>query len=329
MLQIAEVEDLRGRHVIGSDGARIGKIDEVYLDDQSGQPEWALVNTGLFGLRSSFVLLTGATADGDDIVVPFDKATVKDAPSIDPDGALSPQEEATLFSHYGRDDYEAGAPAAAAAPSADEPTGAADADAGPSASLAAARIEREAATGHDATAVEGIERTQDELDEERRGPEGPTGRTENEDPVPPDGGPPPRQDHEAAPGAAGAAPAAGEDGFEVARDDVPKPPGAPDGHEDPTAAGVPKPAGAPDVERHRGEHWEDEALSERGNATATPEHGPTHEPSERDALEAPESPDASGPGGTTTSGRSRLRKYVSEGSGSAEGPGAPDPSRDH
>jgi uncharacterized protein (TIGR02271 family) len=104
-----DVQDWNGRNLVGSDGSKIGKIDAIYLDDHSGEPEWALVNTGLFGTRSSFVPISGASASGDGVSVPFDKDKVKGAPSIDEDGHLSPQEEAELYRYYGRDDYERGA----------------------------------------------------------------------------------------------------------------------------------------------------------------------------------------------------------------------------
>jgi uncharacterized protein (TIGR02271 family) len=101
-----DVQDWNGRNLVGSDGSKIGKIDAIYLDDHSGEPEWALVNTGLFGTRSSFVPISGASASGDDVTVPFDKDKVKGAPSIDEDGHLSPQEEAELYRYYGRQDYD-------------------------------------------------------------------------------------------------------------------------------------------------------------------------------------------------------------------------------
>jgi uncharacterized protein (TIGR02271 family) len=101
-----DVQDWNGRNLVGSDGSKIGKIDAIYLDDHSGEPEWALVNTGLFGTRSSFVPISGASASGDGVNVPFDKDKVKGAPSIDEDGHLSPQEEAELYRYYGRDDYD-------------------------------------------------------------------------------------------------------------------------------------------------------------------------------------------------------------------------------
>jgi len=79
----------------------IGSIDAIYLDDQTGQPEWALVNTGLFGTKSSFVPLAQATRTGDNVRVPYDKRLIKDAPRVDVDQHLSEAEEQQLWRHYG------------------------------------------------------------------------------------------------------------------------------------------------------------------------------------------------------------------------------------
>ena len=98
-----DVLALRGRDLYGSDGEKLGKIEEIYLDTDTDQPEWALVTTGMFGTKQSFVPLQDMTQDGGTATVPFDKATVKDAPNVDPDGRLSEREEAELYRHYGRD----------------------------------------------------------------------------------------------------------------------------------------------------------------------------------------------------------------------------------
>jgi hypothetical protein len=103
MPDIDTVRTWEGRTLVDRDGSRIGSIEALYLDDQTGQPEWALVNTGLFGTRSSFVPLTQATQAGDDVRVPYDKQLVKDAPRIDPDHHLSEAEERQLWRHYGLD----------------------------------------------------------------------------------------------------------------------------------------------------------------------------------------------------------------------------------
>jgi hypothetical protein len=69
----------------------------IYVDDQSGQPEWALVNTGLFGTKSTFVPLAQANPSGDQVQVPYEKQLIKDAPRMDPDGHLSEAEEQRLW----------------------------------------------------------------------------------------------------------------------------------------------------------------------------------------------------------------------------------------
>src|SRR5215212_6748966 len=93
----------RGEDLYDANGEKIGKVEEIYLDAQSGEPEWALVNTGMFGTKSSFVPLQGASQNGDTLQVPYDNAQVKDAPKVDPDGELSQSQESELYAHYGLD----------------------------------------------------------------------------------------------------------------------------------------------------------------------------------------------------------------------------------
>jgi uncharacterized protein (TIGR02271 family) len=92
----------RGNNVLGSDGEKIGKLEEIYVDDATGEPEWALVNTGLFGTSSNFVPLEGAQPEGDDLKIAYTKDKVKDAPSVDTDEHLDASEEEELYRYYGR-----------------------------------------------------------------------------------------------------------------------------------------------------------------------------------------------------------------------------------
>jgi uncharacterized protein (TIGR02271 family) len=93
--------ELYGRTLIDNEGEKIGKIDELYFDQEGGQPEWALVSTGLFGTKHTFVPIRSASSAGDDLQVPVTKAQVKDAPQVEPDQELSEAEERKLFEHYG------------------------------------------------------------------------------------------------------------------------------------------------------------------------------------------------------------------------------------
>jgi sporulation protein YlmC with PRC-barrel domain len=96
-----ELEAWVGRHAVDSNGEKIGKINDVYMDDSTGKPEWLAITTGLFGTRISFVPLSGALPAEDDIVVAYDKALVKDSPNVENDGQLSHEEEERLYRHYG------------------------------------------------------------------------------------------------------------------------------------------------------------------------------------------------------------------------------------
>ena len=101
MPETTEAYDFRGRTLIDADGEKIGKIDELYFDQRGRQPEWALVNTGLFGTKKTFVPIRSGSPAGDDVKVPVSKEQVKAAPRIDADQELSESEERQLFDHYG------------------------------------------------------------------------------------------------------------------------------------------------------------------------------------------------------------------------------------
>ena len=101
MLDNTQIDQVTGTTAYGSDGSKVGKVGQVYLDDETGQPEWATVNTGMFGTNESFVPLGEASFDGERLTVPFDKDKVNNAPNVSEDGHLSPEEEQELYSYYG------------------------------------------------------------------------------------------------------------------------------------------------------------------------------------------------------------------------------------
>jgi uncharacterized protein (TIGR02271 family) len=100
MPEMTDAYQWQGRNMVDSEGEKIGKINQIYEDPATGKPEWATVSTGLFGTKSNFVPLAGASPDGEDVRARVTKDQVKDAPSIEDDGQLSEHEEQTLFSHY-------------------------------------------------------------------------------------------------------------------------------------------------------------------------------------------------------------------------------------
>ncbi len=96
-----DVTTLSGATVVDTSGAKIGKVAQVYLDDQTGQPEWVTVKTGLFGTKESFVPLAASRFTGDQLVVDATKDKVSGAPRVEEDGHISEQEEAEIYRYYG------------------------------------------------------------------------------------------------------------------------------------------------------------------------------------------------------------------------------------
>jgi hypothetical protein len=99
----ATLERWRALAIVDRNGATVGTVVEFYLDRETGHPTWALVNTGLFGTTHTFIPLVQATEISDGLQVPYEKRNIKDTPRVDPHDELTPDEEATLFAHYGVD----------------------------------------------------------------------------------------------------------------------------------------------------------------------------------------------------------------------------------
>jgi uncharacterized protein (TIGR02271 family) len=102
MLDVQDARSIMGATAYGSDGDKIGKVGQVFLDDQSGRPEFVTVNTGLFGTSETFIPVSGASFSGDRLEVPYTKDKVKGAPNVGVDsGHLDESEEQRLYEYYG------------------------------------------------------------------------------------------------------------------------------------------------------------------------------------------------------------------------------------
>jgi len=91
---------MQSGHVVSSDGEKIGKVGEVYVDDATGQLSWVTVKTGMFGTHESFVPMDNARISEDTVTVPYDKAMIKDAPHAEPGAPLSAEQEDELYRYY-------------------------------------------------------------------------------------------------------------------------------------------------------------------------------------------------------------------------------------
>jgi uncharacterized protein (TIGR02271 family) len=103
MQDFTTAENLQNATVYANDGDKIGRVGQVYLDDRTNQPTFITVRTGLFGMKETFIPVSQATPTEEGLQVPFDKAFVKDAPNVDADASLTPEEERRIHEYYSLD----------------------------------------------------------------------------------------------------------------------------------------------------------------------------------------------------------------------------------
>lgn len=95
------VQDLLTATAYDNNGDKIGDVNEVFVDDASGQPTFVDVNHGLFGMGNSLVPLRGHSIDGSNLTLGFSKDRIKDAPAFDADKPLTPEQQTEIYDHYG------------------------------------------------------------------------------------------------------------------------------------------------------------------------------------------------------------------------------------
>ncbi len=103
MITKEAIDSVLGSTAYDTSHKKIGKVGQVYVDEQTGQPEWMTVRTGLFGKKEAIVPLEPAQVDGDEVRLPFQKEQITNAPHVDVDAAghLSEQDEAQMYDYYG------------------------------------------------------------------------------------------------------------------------------------------------------------------------------------------------------------------------------------
>lgn len=125
MADYNRIEDLANATAYDVDGDKVGGVQDVYVNDTTGQPDFVSVNHGLFGGGDSIVPLRGHTLRDGELHLAFPKERIEDAPDLDENGHLTTEDQEAFYRHYGLTDtqdvttYETGAdygaPAAGAA----------------------------------------------------------------------------------------------------------------------------------------------------------------------------------------------------------------------
>ena len=81
-------------------GGNVGKVDGVYVDADSGRPEWLLSRMGRFG-HHTLVPARDAVAGVGHVWVPYTREQIRRAPKVAPKEELTKAREAELLGAYG------------------------------------------------------------------------------------------------------------------------------------------------------------------------------------------------------------------------------------
>jgi PRC-barrel domain len=94
-----DIAEWHGRLLIDRDGERIGKLEHVYFDVETEEPQFGTVKEGLFGRQLALIPLAGATIGPDSLHVLVSKEQIRVAPKLEVDD-LSQADESRLYHHY-------------------------------------------------------------------------------------------------------------------------------------------------------------------------------------------------------------------------------------
>jgi hypothetical protein len=97
--QFGDYGEWPGRDVLDSGGERLGGVREIYLDRETGRPEWVLVD--VIGDEARFVPLADASVESSRIRVAHSAEAIRSAPGIGSEPRIDQSEERRLYDHYG------------------------------------------------------------------------------------------------------------------------------------------------------------------------------------------------------------------------------------
>jgi hypothetical protein len=95
------VAEWLGKVVVDCDGERIGKLQDVYVDVETDEPQFGTVKEGVFGRHLTFVPLAGVQVSPESLQIVATKERVRSAPDLELQGEeLSQADESTLYHHF-------------------------------------------------------------------------------------------------------------------------------------------------------------------------------------------------------------------------------------
>ena len=99
---VAEARTWIGSRVIDAHGAGVGRLEDIWVDAETGDPAWLLVRGSRFsGGAQRLAPFTGATGGDGRVWLPHERETIRSSPEIGRDGLLSSDLGERLRYHYG------------------------------------------------------------------------------------------------------------------------------------------------------------------------------------------------------------------------------------
>jgi hypothetical protein len=97
---IAEARTWVGHKLDEMGGATVGKIEGVYVDEETGVPEWLLVRLGRFG-QHALVPAREAVGGVGHVWIPYPRDSIRRSPKVDPGTPLNRERELELLAQFG------------------------------------------------------------------------------------------------------------------------------------------------------------------------------------------------------------------------------------
>jgi sporulation protein YlmC with PRC-barrel domain len=95
------VADWHGKMLVDRNGEKIGKLQDVYVDVETDEPQFATVKEGFIDRHLTFVPLGGIKVGPDELEVAVSRELVKTAPNLEQHGdELSQAGESALYHHF-------------------------------------------------------------------------------------------------------------------------------------------------------------------------------------------------------------------------------------
>ena len=90
-----------GKRIVDCDGEKLGKLQDVYVDIETDEPQFGTVKEGVFNRHLTFVPLAGVQVSPESLQVTATKEQVRSAPDIELQGdELSQADESRLYHHF-------------------------------------------------------------------------------------------------------------------------------------------------------------------------------------------------------------------------------------